>query len=350
MKKLLSVIVIVTMLVTAMWPAFATMAADTLDISAENTYFTKNDDGNGESTMTVSVANNPGFSDLSFVVYYDTTYVSSIEPDTASSVFGDDFITVNGARKSTVSAVKKLFTAAGIATGATIYARQIDVNYTDADGEPLNTTNIGELLKFVVTSAGTYDEIPDEAVTVGYFVASASNVDGAGLEFSAPGTCSIEKDPWASFETEKKFDDFTLAVSDMNVYAGTTTVDVPVRVYNNTNEYGFWATALTIVFPKELHLESLIFNTNVQSVNPIKRISDDLHTDYLIQEHLDKFNEQCQGVFEQNNIDWRSLDAKCEYFLIEPTSESVEGSVRETNALYYTLRFELPENARPGTK
>ena len=136
----------------------------------------------------------------------------------------------------------------------------------------------------------------------------------------------------------------------MNVYAGTTTVDVPVRVYNNTNEYGFWATALTIVFPKELHLKSLIFNTNVQSVNPIKRISDDPHTDYLIQEHLDKFNEQCQGVFEQNNIDWRSLDAKCEYFLIEPTSESVEGSVRETNALYYTLRFELPENARPGTK
>lgn len=350
MKKLLSVIVIVTMLVTAMWPAFATMAADTLDISAENTYFTKNDDGNGESTMTVSVANNPGFSDLTFVVYYDTTYVSSIEPDTASSVFGDDFITVNGARKSTVAAVKKLFTAAGIATGATIYARQIDVNYTDANGEPLNTTNIGELLKFVVTSAGTYDEIPDEAVTVGYFVASASNVGGGDLEFSAPGTCSIEKDPWASFETEKKFDDFTLAVSDMNVYAGTTTVDVPVRVYNNTNEYGFWATALTIVFPKELHLESLIFNTNVQSVNPIKRISDDLHTDYLIQEHLDKFNEQCQGVFEQNNIDWRSLDAKCEYFLIEPTSESVEGSVRETNALYYTLRFELPENARPGTK
>ena len=52
MKKLLSVIVIVTMLVTAMFPAFSTMAADTLDISAENTYFTKNDDGNGESTMT----------------------------------------------------------------------------------------------------------------------------------------------------------------------------------------------------------------------------------------------------------------------------------------------------------
>ena len=350
MKKLLSVIVIVTMLVTAMCPAFATMAADTLDISAENTYFTKNDDGNGESTMTVSVTNNPGFSDLTFVVYYDTTYVSSIEPDTASSVFGDDFITVNGARKSTVAAVKKLFTAAGLATGATIYARQIDVNYTDANGEPLNTAELGEILKFVVTSAGTYDEIPDKAVTVGYFVASASNVGGDNLEFSAPGTCAIEKDPWASFETEKTYDNFTLAAGDMNVYAGTTTVDVPVRVYNNTNEYGFLSTALTIVFPKELHLDSLIFNTKAQSVTPIKRISDDDHTDYAIQDHLDNFNEQCQGVFEQNNIDWRTLDAKCEYFLTEPTQPTVEGSMRETDALFYTLRFVLPENARPGTK
>lgn len=350
MKKLLSVIVIVTMLVTAMCPAFATMAADTLDISGESTYFTKNDDGNGESTMTVSVTNNPGFSDLTFVVYYDTTYVSSIEPDTASSVFGDDFITVNGARKSTVAAVKKLFTAAGLATGATIYARQIDVNYTDANGEPLNTAELGEILKFVVTSAGTYDEIPDKAVTVGYFVASASNVGGDNLEFSAPGTCAIEKDPWASFETEKTYDNFTLAAGDMNVYAGTTTVDVPVRVYKNTNEYGFLSTALTIVFPKELHLDSLIFNTKAQSVNPIKRISDDAHTDYAIQDHLDNFNEQCQGVFEQNNIDWRTLDAKCEYFLTEPTEPTVEGSMRETDALFYTLRFVLPENARPGTK
>lgn len=351
MKKLLSVIVIVTMLVTAMCPAFATMAADTLDISAESTYIAKKADGSGASTVTLSVTNNPGFSDLSFMVYYDTKDVSSVEGVVDGSAFGVDYVSVGNPRKSTIAAVKKLFTAAGVSTGATVMGMQVDVNMANENGDSATVMTVGEILKFNVLTAAGYDKIPEEGVNIGFFVVSAANADGEDVASVDPFTCNMAIDPWAAFPTPKSFDSFTFAIDDMNAYAGTTTVDVPMRFYNNSkNEYGFWSSALLIYFPKELHLESIIFNSTLQEASPTKRISDDAHTDYLIRDHLDNFNEQCQGVFEAHNIDWKKLDMKCEYIFFEPADELVSGCVTEDTGVYYTFRFELPENAKVGTK
>ncbi|MGM9635534.1 MAG: hypothetical protein ACI3YE_05205, partial [Candidatus Avispirillum sp.] len=76
MKKLLSVIVMVAMLVTAMLPAFATMAADALEFGTDEAYLTKNADGVGEATTNLAITANPGFSDISLMVYYDTANVN----------------------------------------------------------------------------------------------------------------------------------------------------------------------------------------------------------------------------------------------------------------------------------
>ena len=76
MKKLLSVIVMVAMLVTAMLPAFATMAADALALGTDEAYLVKNADGLGEATTNLAITANPGFSDISLMLYYDTANVS----------------------------------------------------------------------------------------------------------------------------------------------------------------------------------------------------------------------------------------------------------------------------------
>lgn len=354
MKKLLSVIVMVAMLVTAMLPAFATVAADALEFGIDEAYLVKNADGVGEATTNLAITANPGFSDISFMVYYNTNN-ANVTADVAADTPYVDAVGVGSAKKSTLAAVKKLFTAAGVATGATIYGIQIDVNVADAEtGDPITTTDLGNIATLVVDTVAKYSDLTAESsVEIGYFIISASNADGDDVAYPDPATVSFTIDPWAPYlAQEKSFDTFTFAVDDMIAYEGTTTVDVPVKIYGNeNNEYGFWATKLFYCFPKDIKLVDVIYNSA-----ELPAITDVTWTkDYCLKDAYEQDPENINGninyaimeAFEEAGFDWQNMDVYSTAVYLDVIDTNDNTTV---NGLYYTLRFEIPADAKPGTK
>lgn len=351
MKKLLSVIVMVAMLVTAMLPAFATMAADALALGTDEAYLVKNADGLGEATTNLAITANPGFSDISLMLYYDTANVNVSAVEAADSPYFD-YLSVGSAKKSILAAVKKHFTAAGVATSATIYGIQIDINVANVDtGEPITMTDLGNIANLVVTSVAGYSELTAESsVEIGYFFISANNADGVDVAYPAPTTISFTLDPWASYaETEKSFDTFTFAVDDMIAYQGKTIVDVPVKIYGNeNNENGFYSSVLLYYFPKEIKLVDIIYNSaELPAITDIT-----WNKDYCLKDAYEQgedLNGAIKEAFENAGLDWQNMDVYCTTVFPDVTDTEVTGSTT-VNAIYYTLRFEIPADAKPGTK
>ena len=90
MRKILSVIMVIAMLVTSILPAVANVAAadaDALVIDMSSVGFVENEDGSATAKVDLEFTSNPGFVDLSVMVYYNTTEVGE-----GNDVAADGFV------------------------------------------------------------------------------------------------------------------------------------------------------------------------------------------------------------------------------------------------------------------
>jgi hypothetical protein len=181
MRKILSVIMVVAMLVTSILPAIANVAAadaDTLVVDISSVGFVENEDGTASAKVDLAFTNNPGFVDVSLFVYYNNTEVSE-GTDEAADAFAD-YAAIGAGKRSTLAAVKKYFTAAGVATGANIYGKQIDINCYDPEtGDPVLNTTTGTALTLEFIA----DEFSaDMLANIGVFVVDEVAYDADGNE------------------------------------------------------------------------------------------------------------------------------------------------------------------------
>ena len=107
MRKFLSVIMVVAMLLSSILPAVSVAAADAdvLSIELVTDGFVENDDGTVTADVDLVIANNPGFTDLRVLVYYTNSEVSA-DAFTAADAYADYASDSGLARRSTLAAVK----------------------------------------------------------------------------------------------------------------------------------------------------------------------------------------------------------------------------------------------------
>ena len=340
MKKLLSVLVIVAMLVTSIAPVLVVSAAGT-GVAVASADITRYIDTSAEMTdlATVSLEQNPGVSTLHLLVYYDYNQVdiSDVTPAAAYS----DITSVSLNRRSTASAVKNFFTAAGITPATNIRCADVTIENPDDD-----FTSVGELFKanFIVradlskaTEGVSYDW--------GIIVAEALNVAGDEVEVvnsHIQYKYNLNIDPYAPVIKEKTLTDaFTFCLDDVDVAEGATTV--PLRFYSVNNEannpVGYWGGRWFLYYSTELKIESYK-NGVVFADSEMNVVAETLNTAISAapKELQDAFGEK--GVTDYLTQDW--------YYTVFTYASELHTAQVKSDGVILTFTFKLPENAKSG--
>ena len=375
MRKILSVIMVVAMLVTSILPAIANVAAadaDTLVIDMSSVGFVENEDGSVSAKVDLAFTNNPGFVDLSLMVYYDTTEAGEGE-DVAADAYAD-YAALNAGKRSTLTAVKKYFTAAGVATGATIFGKQIDINCYDPEtGDPVLNTATGTF----ATLEFTAEELSaDMLANIGIFVIDEVAYDADGNEVAAEvanSTIAVgakPEDPYATTYDVESFpaDQFTINVTGTHVYENgfvegeIPTADVNIELHNNTaelNPFGVWGIRCFITYPEEL---SAIAYKNGELYKDAEMMSfADCATNINVAEELAKIDDDDDET-DAHQIVYAALSG-FEYVGYETyATDGIKMSVIQylmtnwydvmttENGLLQTITFQLPEDAKAGDR
>ena len=252
MKKLLSVIVTVAMLVSCFAPSLVVFAADEPAlVIAEATFDPAARDANVKTT--VSVANNPGFYYGAFYLYYDNA-VLDVAEGAVSSLMGDDYtVTVTYGESSTTRSIKKVLDAAGVATGD-----NIDVAIIEVEGDDNYTAS--ELVDVVLTVVPGNEYAEGAQITYGVVAGEVVDADENEVAVaSAVGVATAQADPNTPVYENKTYSDFTIYVDTVSVNKGVSTVEVGVG-FGGTNEnyaqYGTNGANLYVLFPEELSIVS----------------------------------------------------------------------------------------------
>ena len=268
MKKLLSIIVTVAMLVSCMVPALSVSAADAkvagLEVAVENVTFDPNSrDDVLTAKATVSIVNNPGFAEAVWYLYATNTEMKITEvKDVQDLADGENGMSIEVAKdKSTTlgNAVKNAFAAAGVATGSTV--KTAVVSMITADGES-DVTYTGDFLEVTFEIAkDKADIVEGDAFTFGLIPGVDGvcyNVEGDEVVFAPlTGTVTAYTDPNAPEYADKKFDNFTFFVDDVVVKPGVDTVTVGFG-FDGTNadfeKYGLLSVEIGFVYPESFKI------------------------------------------------------------------------------------------------
>ena len=136
MKKLLSVIVTVAMLISCIAPSLVTFAVDEPALVIADASFDPAA-RDAEATTTVSIANNPGFYYGVFYLYYDSTKLDVAEGAVAGLV-GDGYtFDATYGCATTTRTIKNALKAAGVTATDELLCVEIvvegEANYTGSD-------------------------------------------------------------------------------------------------------------------------------------------------------------------------------------------------------------------------
>ncbi len=255
MKKLLSVIVTVAMLISCIAPSMVSFAADEPALVAADVSFDPVIVGRGNTVdAAVSVTNNPGISYAVLYIYYDNTQLE-IADGAISSLVGDDYSLVTAYNlNSTDRANKKIFEAAGITTGA-------NIKFATVTLEGSVDTTSEELVNIAFDVVA--DVAEGDTFTYGVFAAEAienANYDAVVAQYSSDtATLTAAADPNGPVYEDKHFDDVTIYADTVTVNKGVATVEVGIGIDGHgdiIDKYGFNTIQYWVVFPKELKLVS----------------------------------------------------------------------------------------------
>ncbi len=250
MKKLLSVIVTVAMLISCISPSLVTFAADEPALVIADASFDPAA-RDAKATTTVSMANNPGFYYGVFYLYYDSTVLDIAEGAVASLV-GDNYtFEATYECATTTRTIKNALKAAGVTATDELLCVEIvvegDENYLGSDFvsaelEVIADVAEGETLTYGIVAGEVVDENEDE-------VAFEAGV----------GTLTAVADPNTPVYEDKQFDSTTVYADSVTVNKGVTTVEIGFAV-DGTGElieaYGMNTLVFRVVYPKELKLVS----------------------------------------------------------------------------------------------
>ena len=367
MKKILSVIMVVAMLVTSILPAVANVAAADATVSfvLSDTGFVEDEEsGLGKAEVAIEIENNPGITEFAFVIYYTNTDVS-VDSFTAPDGL-EDYITDSGlTNASTGSKVKKYFANAGVATGTTVKAALVEgffeENYTDS--------KIGTL---TIYTAEAFSDLPEEfTYSIGFIGGEVYDIDGK--EYSCdPFTYTYDvstaaPDPWAPVYDVESFEDFTINLTGTTVYEGIVnengvpTADMRVEFHGNNvenNPFGVWGFRCFITYPEELEVIAYengdIFKdsemtamgdcaTNVNVADELAKADDDDESTKV----ADAVNFALEG-FEYVGYDTYATDG-IELSIIQYNS-TMWYDVTLGDGILQTITFQLPEDAKAGDR
>lgn len=133
MKKLFSIVLMAALLVACITPALYSSAADVAPsfVVEENTDF---DENAGTVDVTFGIANNPGISEMTALVYYSADQMS-----VADVANGDCFDASKGAEgDSTSPRFKKYFQSPEFEDGVVYYVTEVDLYSTTGEDETAN--------------------------------------------------------------------------------------------------------------------------------------------------------------------------------------------------------------------
>ncbi len=342
MKKLLSVIVTVAMLVSCMAPSLTVGAAEVAEeagaalVIADASFDPAARDANAKTT--VSIANNPGFCYGVFYLYYDNT-VFDVAEGAVAGLVGDDYkVATTYNNDSTGRTIKNALKAAGVEAADNIKCVEIeiegDANYTGND--------LASVVLNVVKSA---DEIAEgDVLTYGIVAGEVVNADDDEVTVAAGvGSATAAADPNTPIYEDKQFDDVTIYADTVTVNKGTKTVEVAFCIDGHNeviDAYGINTALFRIVYPKELKLVSTRLG-NIIKGDP---------EDTLFGITLDAYNfadesytpsNEVKAECEWSGYDWENSD---DYI----TSATFDGDITtqsfERGAFAYAT-FELPDDA-----
>ena len=370
MRKFLSVIVVVAMLVTGLVPGmiFSTAAASSeVEFALTATDFIENEDGVGEATVTLSITNNPGFSSATVLVYYANADLS-VDGEILEGSDLYDYSGVTPNRRSNLSAVKPYFTAAGITANTATYCAVVEVmEYCDPDtGDIADSTFTGDFATFTVTTNESYADLlaADEdgcfSLPLGFIVGEV--YDAEGNEVATAGATwtidisSPEPDPFAPV-----YDSYAGGVTDTTVIdvAGVKVfkdiagveempaVEVPVSILNNNedvNPVGVWSVRVFVYYDPALEVIEAK-NAGTLFTNA-EFLAGELN-DNLIDFKLEAPNSGCMKAFEQIGFDWEAnnVDFTSMFWAGDAWDDQIIG-----DGVLGSVVFQLPADASIGDK
>ena len=239
MKKLFSILLMAALLVTCITPALYSSAADVPSfVVEENTEYDEN-----ASTVDVSfgIADNPGISEMTVLVYYLGDQMS-----VAGVTSGDYFEAEEGATgESTSNRFDEYFTAPEFEEGTVYTVTEVDL-FSTTDGDEAGN---GTILNVTFNLDG--EHAAGTEFTYGIKVAEAENSNGDAIAFAgkAEGKVTSLPDPY-----KEVYDNFTVFTTEANVDLDATEATVELRLVNNP---GIKGLIVYIVYDEELEMTSL---------------------------------------------------------------------------------------------
>ncbi len=333
MKKLLSVIVTVAMLISCIAPSLATFAASEPALVIADASFDPAA-RDAKATTTVSIANNPGFYYGVFYLYYDSTELNIAEGAVANLI-GDDYtFEATYECATTTRTIKNALKAAGVTAYDELLCVEIvvegDENYTGSDFVSAELEVIAD-----VAEGGTltYGIVPGEVVD--------ENEDE--VEFAAGvGTLTAVVDPNTPVYEDKQFDSTTLYADSVTVNKGVTTVEVGFAV-EGTGElieaYGMNTLVFRIVYPKELKLVS----TRIGDVFGASENGIDLDSQYNFADPSYTPSKEVQDECAWSGYTWEGSD---DYIVTAFFSDDDPYYQNKDRGYLAYATFELPEDAK----
>ncbi|MBR6650406.1 MAG: hypothetical protein IKL36_03240, partial [Clostridia bacterium] len=255
MKKLLSVIVTVAMLISCISPSLVTFAADEPAIVIADASFDPAA-RDAKATATVSIANNPGFCFGGFYLYYDSTKLE-VKDGAITSLVGDAYTleatyNVASSDKNPANALAD----AGVEASDDLVCVEIIVEGNDDYMlEDLFAVELNVIAELAEGETLTYGVVPG----VGRNDAPYNANDDDVVFAAGVGTITAVADPNTPIYEDKQFDSTTVYADSVTVNKGVTTVEVGFAI-DGTGElieaYGMNTLVFRIVYPKELTLVS----------------------------------------------------------------------------------------------
>ncbi len=334
MKKLLSVILTVAILVSCIAPSLATFAVNEPALVIADASFDPAA-RDASVTTTVSIANNPGFSAGTFYLYYDSAKLDANE-GAVTSLLGDDY-TVTATYDVDVTSTRpsNAFEDAGLAISDSFVCVEIeiegDANYTGYDLVSIEFDVVGDFDENDTTTVGI-------APGVGKKDSPMDEEEEDVIIAAGEGTFTAVADPNTPVYEDKQFKDTTIYADSVTVNKGVTSVEVSLGVGGTgdiIDEYGFNSLVLYVVYPNAIELvsaensELLIKNGFTSAV---------LSTGDTVNLKEDEVSQGFIDMFEKIGFDWENADAKIVPFMLDLEADQ---NIKEVGALV-NMMFNVP--------
>ncbi len=333
MKKIISVIVTVAMLISCMAPTLATFAANEPALVITDASFDPAA-RDAKIATAVSVAHNPGFCFGVFYLYYDSTQLD-VNEGAVTDLTGDGF-TVKATYDVDVTSRNpgNALADAGVEVTDNLVCVAIEVagddNFTGFDIAAVEFDVIGDVAEGETLTVGI---VPG----VGRNDAPYDADDEDVILAAGVGTFTAAADANTPVYEDKAFENTTLYVDGVTVNKGVTTVEVCIGIDGTgdvIDQYGFNSMQFILVYDKDL---TLVSSENGALVADL--IDDDDGVDpSAVFNFADGIESEIAKECEKFGYDWANSDDNAVYAMF--TTGSYD-QIKDRGFIAH-LTFEVP--------